>query len=62
MKEFSFTVFPNENFVDLRLYQFGCEQCKPLHSFGPFIRNHFLSYNTSTHRRVNCSIRERHTG
>lgn len=42
MKEFSFTVFPNENYVDLRLYQFGCEQCKPLHSFGPFIRNHFL--------------------
>ena len=42
MKDFSFSVFPNENYVDLRLYQFGCEQCEPLHSFGPFIRNHYL--------------------
>ena len=37
-----FSVFPNERFVDLGLYQFGWEQCEPLHSFGPFIRNHFL--------------------
>jgi AraC-like DNA-binding protein len=42
MDEFSFNVFPSENFLDLRLYQYGWEQCKPLHSFGPFIRNHFL--------------------
>lgn len=42
MREVSFSVFPNENFVDLRLYQYGYEQCAPLHSFGPFIRNHFL--------------------
>ena len=39
---FSFSVFPNENFLDLRLFQFGWEQCAPLHSFGPFVRNHFL--------------------
>ena len=42
MDDFSFSVFPNENFLDLRLFQFGWEQCAPLHSFGPFVRNHFL--------------------
>ncbi len=42
MSEFSFSVFPNENFLDLRLFQYGWEQCAPLHSFGPFVRNHFL--------------------
>lgn len=42
MKNLSFSVFPNENFLDLRLYQYGWEQCAPLHSFGPFVRNHYL--------------------
>ncbi|MCI8808190.1 MAG: AraC family transcriptional regulator [Oscillospiraceae bacterium] len=42
MDDFSFSVFPNDNFLDLRLFQFGWEQCAPLHSFGPFVRNHFL--------------------
>ena len=42
MNNLSFSLFPNENFLDLRLYQYGWEQCAPLHSFGPFIRNHFL--------------------
>lgn len=42
MKNFSFSIFPNENFLDLRLYQYGWEQCAPLHSFGPFVRNHYL--------------------
>ena len=42
MHEYSFSVFPNENFLDLRLFQYGWEQCAPLHSFGPFVRNHFL--------------------
>lgn len=42
MDELSFSIFPNENFLDLRLYQYGWEQCAPLHSFGPFVRNHFL--------------------
>lgn len=42
MADFSFSIFPNENFMDLRLYQYGWEQCEPLHSFGPFVRNHYL--------------------
>lgn len=42
MHNLIFSVFPNENFVDLGLYQFGREQCKPAHSFGPAARNHYL--------------------
>ena len=42
MDNFSFSVFPNEELLDFRLFQAGWEQCKPLHSFGPFIRNHYL--------------------
>ena len=42
MGDFSLSIFPNENFLDLRIYQYGYEQCVPLHSFGPFIRNHYL--------------------
>lgn len=37
-----FSIFPNENFVDLGLYQYGWEQCTPLHSYGPYARNHYL--------------------
>lgn len=42
MKDLLFSVFPNENFVDLGLYQFGWERCAPSHSFGPAARTHFL--------------------
>ncbi len=42
MSNHLFSVFPNENFVDLGLYQFGKEQCEPAHSFGPAARNHYL--------------------
>ncbi|MCI8400316.1 MAG: AraC family transcriptional regulator [Oscillibacter sp.] len=42
MREFSFSIFPNENFLDLLLYQYGWEQCEPLHCFGPYMRHHYL--------------------
>lgn len=42
MNDLIFSVFPNENFVDLSLYQFGWERCAPSHSFGPAARTHFL--------------------
>lgn len=37
-----FNIFPNENYIDLDMYQHGCEQCSPGHSFGPMARNHYL--------------------
>lgn len=42
MKDLLFSVFPNENFIDLSLYQFGWERCSPSHAFGPAARNHYL--------------------
>ena len=42
MQELLFSVFPNENFVDLKLYQFGWERCTPAHAFGPAARTHYL--------------------
>lgn len=42
MRDLLFSVFPNENFVDLSMYQFGWERCAPSHAFGPAARNHFL--------------------
>ena len=56
MSEFSFSIFPNENFMDFRLYQYGWEQCEPLHSFGPFVRNHFLfHYILSGHGQLDAT-------
>lgn len=42
MNNVLFSIFPNERFVDLGLYQYGWEQCEPLHSYGPYARNHYL--------------------
>ncbi len=42
MGDSKFSIFPNENFVDLSLYQFGYEQTDPSHSYGPAARNHYL--------------------
>lgn len=42
MHNILFNIFPYENYVDLGLYQYGWEQCEPLHSYGPHIRNHYL--------------------
>lgn len=37
-----FSVFQDERFMDLTIYQYGYEKCKPLHSFGPYVRNNYL--------------------
>ena len=45
MSNVLFSIFPNERFVDLGLYQYGWEQCEPLHSYGPYNNkpeNHYL--------------------
>ena len=42
MNNWLFSIFPNDLFIDLTLYQYGWEACAPLHSFGPAIRNHYL--------------------
>ncbi len=42
MYEPSLTLFHDEYFMDLSIYQYGYEKCKPLHSFGPYVRNHYL--------------------
>ena len=36
------TLYIEEPFMDLSIYQYGYEKCKPLHSFGPYVRNHYL--------------------
>lgn len=52
MDQFSFSIFPNENFVDLTMYQYGWEKCEPMHSFGPAIRNHYLFHLVLSGRGV----------
>lgn len=42
MTHSSISLFPNEHFMDLTLYQYGWEKCAPLHSYGPYVRNHYL--------------------
>ena len=42
MDNYSFSIFPNDHFLDLTLYQYGWEQCAPLYSYGPSVRNHYL--------------------
>jgi len=37
-----FSMFPNERFFELTMYQFGFQYCTPSHSFGPAAWNHFL--------------------
>ena len=41
-KNWLFSIFPNEGFVDLDSTRYGWEQCEPLHSYGPHARNHYL--------------------
>ena len=42
MHEYLFSIFPNEKFIDLGLYQYGWERCTPAHQFGPAARTHYL--------------------
>lgn len=42
MSNYLFSIFPNEKFIDLVLYQYGWEQCTPSHTFGPAARTHYL--------------------
>ncbi len=37
-----FYVFNNRSYVDFYPIQFGMEACKPLHSFGPTMKQHYL--------------------
>ena len=41
-KNFKFGVFQNDKNIDLTIFQYGWEQCAPLHSYGPAKRNHYL--------------------
>lgn len=40
--KFLFHIVQDDLFVDLNLYQFGWEKCRPLHQWGPGVRGHFL--------------------
>ncbi len=42
MDDLQFSIFPNENFVDLNLYQYGWQRCTPSHAYGPATRLHYL--------------------
>ncbi len=41
-KNFKFDVFQDDKNIDLTLFQYGWEECAPLHSYGPAKRNHYL--------------------
>lgn len=42
MNHFENYIFENTNLLDLTLYQYGAEECKPFQMYGPVIRNHYL--------------------
>ena len=41
-KNYKFVVFRSDKNIDLTLFQYGWENCAPLHSYGPAKRNHYL--------------------
>ena len=55
-----FNIFPNENFIDLDMYQHGYEQCSPGHSFGPLARNHYLFHYVMSGTQALDSLRVVH--
>ncbi len=40
--DYKYNVLENQSFIDLCMYQYGYTQNKPLSSFGPHIRSHYL--------------------
>lgn len=42
MTNHSFSVFQDERFMDLTIYQYGYEKCRSLQSFGPYVRKNYL--------------------
>ncbi len=47
-----FRTYRDEQYMDLNLYQYGREKCEPLHSFGPYVRNHYLFHYVISGRGV----------
>ena len=47
-------LFLNKDYFDITIYQYGYEYCKPYHTFGPGMRNHYLIHcilsGTGTYR------------
>lgn len=41
-KNYKFNIFQDNKNIDATLFQYGWEQCAPLHSYGPAKRNHYL--------------------
>lgn len=42
MSDALFHMFSDCRFMDLTLYQYGYEKCASGHTYGPYVRNHFL--------------------
>ncbi len=61
MSDLLFSVFPNENFFDLGLYQYGWRtMCAPAHSFGP-ARNHYIFHYVISGTGTFCEWWKRNT-
>lgn len=60
MSDVLFSVFQDERFMDLTIYQYGYEKCEPLHSFGPYVRNNFLFHYVISGQGVLYSDDENH--
>ncbi len=58
-----FSVFQDERFMDLTIYQYGYEKCEPLHSFGPYVRNNYLFHYVISGKGVlHANDEKDHTG